>query len=512
MKNNLKKISLIVFIFSTFLFTYNSIVSVKAENNENLKGQEKWNIEVTSPATGKLTSSSEKSFIADLDSIGTEYNEITVKLEGLSLKKGETYIYSSDMLSDKKRGNLYFRIYDKTTNDVLYGDFIINLDKNIKTTFTKSITVDKNYNDVVIEYGLGYNGYEASITTRNDSNKITVDNISFTNINDYNYKTLTYKKIDDSISGTYKNFYYNNFLDTDIPHPDSKNGKDSIAYPSHTGNIAKTTDGKYKVYLNNKLIEPLSVDIEYWVHLDYETLIYEYNVISAVSVTGGKSVIVIKNENVTNYKNEKLEELSSYENSTNTSSVNKIIDKYKEKLKDATTKQEADTIVNEFKKELDLQKEKDVVIDRMEKLITGSTSENVKKIINDYIDKVSKETEKDKIQNLESNLLSDISLQEEKDNAILQLENKIGTNYSDKIKSIYEKAKTDINNATTKEKITSILEKAISDIENTLQQEQQNNSINNNPLTYDNIKFYIILLVIGSTGMVYFLRKYKKEI
>ena len=497
----LKHIMLSILILIVTIAIYNAHV-VKAKDSNVLTESNSWTSYFEN-AKGTVTSNSFNSFTANMSSIGTKEWDAKLSLNNISLKKENAYMYNADITSDTDR-KIFVQMLTNSTDQAtsMFGEYVIDLKAGEKYHLTRIVIPTEDYDDVTLVYGLGKNGYEP--ITANSKNKITVENVELKNMKNYDYSSQDYIDLAKSAINGYENYSYSFVNGVVITQSDSNSGLDTLWVATTAGPIDQDENGKFKIYLNGKQESPV-ISEGAWYHFEYSKLIYEYNELKSIHTDGNGQIIgivVIKNKNVTNYRNEALNIISSYESSSNHERIKKLISDTKEDLKSATTIKEMQDIVNAFDGKKALENRKIEAIEKLEKYIAKNNSKELENIINNVITAINKQ---DKIEDIQSTLdqyIQEITLQQEKDKAINELIEYIGKDSSKEVNEIFEKAKQDILQAKTKEEITNIVKQAKQDIAARMEAEKINN-----PLTRDNIFEYISMLVLGFIG-IYFSIKY----
>lgn len=292
----MKKIKNIGIIFLTVIIVAvaSGVFIVKAEGS-NLTSDNKWLSSVSNTAEATITTNGSTGFTADMSSIGTGEWDVKVSMNGINLKAGETYIYEADITSDKRRGSVFVQVLNDD-GAIMYNNYLVDLEANSTKHLIKTFTADKDYNNATIVYGIGFNNYEATFTSWNSANVITVENSKLVNINNFDYSSLKYT----NFTNNYQNYSYAIIDNIRSVASESRVdlAKDTVVIEADTSAIATDTNGKYKIYLNGVQTDPVVVDSGNWYHFDYNKLIYEYNVLESVSTEGVKAIVVIKNEQV----------------------------------------------------------------------------------------------------------------------------------------------------------------------------------------------------------------------
>lgn len=168
-------------------------------------------------------------------------------------------------------------------------------------------------------------------------------------------------------------------------------------------------------------------------------------------------------------------------------------------------------IVSDFSKNIKFQLKKEEAIEEINTYLTADVSDEVKELAKVALDDISTITMLDELDTRISIFKTDVSVQINREAAIKELTEYIGSNYSSEVQAIYDKAVKDILNANKVEDIKEISSKAVADIDSQLAKEKEGNSVKN-PLTLDNIAIYFVLLLVGGLGTFYISKRLRKVI
>ena len=533
MKNKLlKKVNIILFsLLIAIIFVSNSNF-VKAQDNKDLLDSEnKWSGKFTSPAAGTVTSDSSDGFIANMTSIGggigsTDFDAIAY-LSNITLEASKTYVYSAKITSDSLNRNLYVGI-NKGTNfetGILAGDYGVIVNNTTASRTTLIFKPTTTITNATIVYRLSLNGYESldvgakNQITVTDSKLMLYDDYIDYIAKDYNLddlRELNYTKIPtykptDNVS--YDNYLYTseyNFLVQNDQKVSSNQTIYTISFPSLgvVGTIRA-------VYLNGEKITPdnltdndISEDSAIrdgeWVHVPYKLLENDYNYITLIGDNAASASVIIKNDNIATPKEEKMSQIESLIQKISNQKLIKELKDLLNELENKSTIDEINAISIPTEQDILLKDAKYNALDEINTYKNDDNSHEITLLIEKAKNNINNATTIDEVTNIKKLSISDISLQLIKEKNIANLEKELGEKYSDEVKAIYEKAKDDINKANTEDEIEEILAKAKNDIKNQTEKEKISN-----PSTIDNIYVYITVFIVGIFSSIYLLKKQK---
>ena len=380
---------------------------------------------------------------------------------------------------------------------------------------------------------------------------------------DPDYTSYNYTPIVVSDEYVHKNYSYSGVENINYATPETKTFGESLAVATTAGNVKKI-DGIYQVYINGELVGTNEAAAG-WYHIDYDNLDREYNEVWTLSEVNSFSILIVKNGNVTNAKAQILEDLDTnyrIPHQDSSDAVKQIIEDAALEITNAQTVAEAQAIYDAVGNKITLQEHKetrsqdvseagentneeieaivaqaisdiaeatsiaavdsiaDTAIETIEakkeeivnaktaataeidELIGENPSIAVTTLANTAKSAINDATSVDAVNRILNEAKNSITLQKTKESAIAEIDELIGENPSDVVKTIADKAIAAINRSESKEEVQSILEKALKDIKAQQDSENQKEGSNDNPVTLDNILKYFLVLFIGTIGLL----------
>ena len=146
--------------------------------------------------------------------------------------------------------------------------------------------------------------------------------------------------------------------------------------------------------------------------------------------------------------------------------VKKIVEDAEKDIddKDVDTQEEIDAIVDQAKKDIALQQAKEAAEAAIDNAAGKDPSDEVEKIANKAKEDIEKATTTEQVDQIKEQALKDIALQQAKEEAIEEIEEAAGNDPSDEVKKIVEEAEKAIKEAQDEKTVDEIKEKALSDI------------------------------------------------
>lgn len=365
MKNKIGKILLIVLVYFT------CILDVGASNNL-LVGKNKWigffsgdnKLDTWTGAKGKLESNSIYGFNINMSSIGHWVSgdpywhfgaQAQLINQKLAFKMNKYYRYKANILSDKDR-KIFVKITEVEMNSVRqkYEDIDnvlfekwVTLKAGVPYELDETFLATSQVKRVSLYYAVGWK--DTTDLAANSANAIRVKDISITKAI-YDYKKVDYKNI---------------------------RGIDYCDYYNIVGNTA-VSRRKKKIQL--RLSRPLRYVTEMRLNgrsigylktgntttIPVNELNNEYNDILVYTKTSQQNKdlvftkLIIRNNNITKYKNHITKKINNYNNKRDSKQVNSVIKQYKREMLDAKGKNDINRIFDEFKINYNLEKSVDL--------------------------------------------------------------------------------------------------------------------------------------------------------
>ncbi|MBR2248121.1 MAG: hypothetical protein IKG58_03725 [Bacilli bacterium] len=359
MKKTIKIVLTTILAFTFFIPNVNASKNLLAESGRWESFFNDWYA-----SAGTIKSDSPSSYVIDVRSIGkyqwpsSDYGfGVQAKMfnKKIKLEKDKYYTFKSVLKSDKDR-NIFIKItdveknpstdaYEDTDNTMLekWVTLKANQTYHLKETFLSTANTKR----ISLYYGIGYSGRDNALM--HTANKIEATNISLIRDN-LRPNKLTYTTIkNNSKDSKYTNYNIFGINEVEIVNFDNK---ENIRL-----NLDKDTATGIKI--NNETAE-LQKEGNY-IYIPTIKLRNEYNDITVYSKStyDAKEIIlsknIVNNTDVSNYKQQKIDGISKYENEKNSKTVNNIIKKAKKDIERANTKEETQRIYNEFRDRIRVQ-------------------------------------------------------------------------------------------------------------------------------------------------------------
>ena len=350
-----KRIKMILTIIITFAFF---IPNVHAANL--LTGTGNWESFFNEwfQSEGTITSTTPNGFTIDASSIGTYQwpssdfgfgAQAKLFNKSISLTKGKFYTYNATIKSDKDR-KIFIKITDieKNPETNQYEDIAnvmlekwVTLQAGVEYNLNETFMATSNIKRISMYYAIGFNGQDSAAV--NSANKIEVNNINIdeTNVNIKDLEHTTLQK--NSVNTKYS---YNNIFGIQTTEIVDYKGQEQLK-------LTLNKDNASSIKVNSKSVA-LQKD-GYIVYIPISELDNEYNdvIVYAKSRFEGKEMILARtsviNSNIPDYRNQKINEVSQYENNNNSDKQNSLIEKAKRDIENAASKTDIDKIFNTFK-------------------------------------------------------------------------------------------------------------------------------------------------------------------
>lgn len=454
----------------------------KAENN--MISNNNWQSYISGSVTGQLQSNNNENFTMQMSSIGNSsdlqngYNWHAQAINSLvtNMSTGHKYTMEANILSDKDR-TIFLKVEGPNYTPIL--EKYINLKKDTEYSLKEEMIPTEDYTPVKITFALGYSKDEQS-SRENIANNIEVSNISIVD-KGIDKTALVYKKIEDPnvLTGSeYDDVYqYATIGSTFLQQgyiPRYQKTQDNAKYAILNA-LYSVPD---KIYINgtdktsNIYIQGAGI----WIPLDQ--LNEEYNKIEITYTDNNiaHGIMYIKNGTIKKVRKKALDKIETYNQTGISKEIKNLIDTYKTKINNATTKENINELLNEFITKIDKQKNKEEIEAYIKEKIAyleaykDNASQKILNLITEKTNELktldSNIATKDQINSIITDFNNKISFRKLKETNIKLLETK-AENKSNKVKKIAKAAidKIDDDTTSTVLEVKNIYNKAVEDIE-----------------------------------------------